>query len=414
MAYKQFRIFLKKKVKNKVIEVYTRNGQTEQKMILEAIVHPLSISYNDSQYDPEIHIAVEVLSSTQFAKKMIGIPVTAYHHGTLRAVETLYKQNKPLTAPNMRQALTNLHKNQPTAMELAKSRLSAERKTGNISLGDIWKKVPDVIDEARGPGVFGSVTKFWRQGDKWMVEVNIDPTLISALQFKLIKCGGALGEVSLTHAVVNGEIEPLELSFTIQGLRTGSAINRIIVASRNKTATMTDQILSLPMDTDQIKAEVDNPTMDSMRLFYESLTKEQKQMFLVEMSNVKTLSVRSNTVNEKRLAELEKAYVHMQEATAHALNEFGPSCFGAVRNTSVEEWTKTPASLATTNSILLCAAATHMKKRRREDDELSTAIKELTGESLPTVVTASRAKINDTPQEEAYFSYLREMRKNIA
>jgi hypothetical protein len=212
-------------------------------MKLEAVVHPTSISRHDPAFDPDIHIAVEVLSSPAFAAKMIGVPVTAYHHDTMRAVDIMYARKEPLTASNMRRALIELHQTQPTAMELAKAQLGKNNPAvTQHSLSAIWQKVPEVIQNARGPGVFGSVTAFWRQGDRWLVAIDLDPSRMGEFQKRLVKQGGALGEVSLTHAVIDGTIEPLELSFTIQGLRTGLYQQAIIQPRECRTKLLRLQL----------------------------------------------------------------------------------------------------------------------------------------------------------------------------
>lgn len=92
-------------------------------MKLEAIVHPTSISQHDNYFDPSIHIAEEVLSSEEFKKKMIGLPVTAYHHDTMKAVHLIQKRRKELSGENMRLALIELHKNLPSSLQLARQLL---------------------------------------------------------------------------------------------------------------------------------------------------------------------------------------------------------------------------------------------------------------------------------------------------
>ena len=88
-------------------------------MKLEAIVHPTSISQHDNYFDPSIHIAEEVLSSEEFKQKMVGLPVTAYHHDTMKAVHLIQKRRKELSGENMRMALIELHKNLPSSLQLA-------------------------------------------------------------------------------------------------------------------------------------------------------------------------------------------------------------------------------------------------------------------------------------------------------
>lgn len=389
-------------------------------MKLEAVVHPTSISQHDPAFDPDIHIAVEVLSSPAFAAKMIGVPVTAYHHDTMRAVDIMYARKEPLTAANMRRALIELHQTQPTAMELAKAQLGKNNPAvTQHSLSAIWQKVPEVIQNARGPGVFGSVTAFWRQGDRWLVAIDLDSSRMGEFQKRLVKQGGALGEVSLTHAVIDGTIEPLELSFTIQGLRTGSAINRIVAASHNTAARMSDQTIAPAVEQPTSNMDTDVPGMgtgpetDTLRQLYNTLTEEQRTQFLKELNNIKCLSVKHSAASEARLNELEKAMSHVQEATANALNELGPSCFGNVRQRSAEEWGRSPASLATANEFILAAAANNLQKRKRDDEELTHALKDITGDA-PKVIAASRAKKEEAPAEEEFFRELRNMRKALS
>jgi hypothetical protein len=384
-------------------------------MKLEAVVHPTSVSENDPNFDPSIHIAVEVLSSASFKKKMIGLPVTAYHHDTMKAVNVISRRKKELTADNMRLALIELNESLPGPLELARTLLKKRKIPGTSR--NIWEVLPEVIAHARGPGVLGSVTDFWRDGDQWLVAVEINPQKISSFQMKLIKKGGALGEVSLTHVVLDGRIEPLELSFTIQGLRKGSAINRIVSASLKHHA-MADMMLDQPL----VVEEVCETEQDPIRRLYnklELLDRQQEKKgesgpslqseFLATLANVKSMSVQTNKVNETRLADLEKALKVIEEGTILAFSEIGPQCFGKTNTCAQEEWSKDPRSLATANQLILAAAANNMNKRKRESDELDEVLKDVSG-GPPRVIAASRAKTSNTPPEDEFWKELRTMR----
>lgn len=386
-------------------------------MKLEAIVHPTSISRNDPKFDPSIHIPVEVLASSTFKKKMIGLPVTAYHHDTMKAVNMIYRRREKLSADTMRKTLIELNESQPGPLQLARQVL--KRRKVPASVENIWQILPEVISHARGPGVLGTVTDFWRSGDQWLVAVEIDAKKISSFQMKLIKKGGALGEISLTHAVLDdGVIEPLELSFTIQGLRTGSAINRIVSASAKhhlhhllKMADIVEQKSFPGMETD-----LDSIPSDPIRIFYDKLDPALQSDFVSCLANVKQMSTKCSSVNEARLADLEKAMNLVQEATANALNELGPTCFGSIRPRSKEDWTRHPESLATANEFILAAAANSLNKRKRDNDELDEALKDITGGGMSNsrVVAASRAsKPKDTTPDDDFFRELRSMRQAL-
>lgn len=391
-------------------------------MKLEAVVHPTSVSENDAEFDPSIHIAVEVLSSASFKKKMIGLPVTAYHHDTMKAVNVISRRKKELTAENMRLALIELNQSLPGPLQLARQLLK-KRKIPSTSQ-NIWEVLPEVIAHARGPGVLGSVTDFWRDGEQWLVAVDIDPRKISSFQMKLIKKGGALGEVSLTHVVLDGRIEPLELSFTIQGLRKGSAINRIVSASLKQhtsfdlhyaMADLAEEQTPMVEDTTAAKLETEQ---DPIRMFYNKLEGLQEKEsegapslqaeFLATLANVKSMSVQTSKMNEARLADLEKALKVIEEGTILAFSEIGPQCFGKTNTCAKEEWAKDPRSLATANQLILAAAANNMNKRKRDNDELDEVLKDVSG-SQPRVIAASRAKTSQ-PQEDDFFKELRTMR----
>ena len=381
-------------------------------MKLEAIVHPTSISQHDNYFDPSIHIAEEVLSSEEFKQKMVGLPVTAYHHDTMKAVHLIQKRRKELSGENMRMALIELHKNLPSSLQLARQLL--KKKNIAATAEHIWNILPEVIAHARGPGVLGTVTKFWRQGNMWMVEIEIDTKSISSFQMKLIKKGGALGEISLTHAVLNGKIEPLEVSFTIQGLRTGSAINRIISASRKSS------FYNIMADLENLQnaaevTETETGSDQPVEVFYKSLNEEQQTNFRDVAGIIKRMSVKANSVavaeNEKRLMELEKAMNLVQEATATALNELGPSCFGNIPQRSQEDWKKDPVITATANQFILAAAANNIAKRKRGDEDMDEIMKDL--KSKPVIVNASRSKTTETPSEDEFFRELRTMRNAL-
>lgn len=364
-------------------------------MKFTAIVHPLSISLKDPGYDPSIHIAVEVLSSPLFKKKMIGIPVTTHHHDTMKAVELLKRQKKSLNAANMRFALQNLHTQQEGSFALAQ-RLLKDRKEV-VTGRNLWRILPLVMGDSRGPGVIGQVTDFWESGGQWMVAITIDKQKISPLQLKLIKQGGALGEVSLTHAVIRGQIEPLEISLTIQGLRTGSAINRIVSASLIKG--MTDDNTP-PMDE-----------LDDLKSFCRRLPLDMQEGFLTHLKEVRdNVQISCNSMskaNELRLAELEQAMVLITDATATALNEMSET-FGPIRSVG----NSSPLVSAAETRMVLAAAATNMKKRKRDDVELDEALKEFTP-NPNRVIAASRVKNVDKSSEDEFFTELRAMRQAL-
>lgn len=127
------------------------------------------------------------------------------------------------------------------------------------------------------------------------------------------------------------------------------------------------------------------------------------------------MSVQANSVavaeNEKRLMELEKAMNLVQEATATALNELGPSCFGNIPQRSQEDWKKDPVITATANQFILAAAANNIAKRKRGDEDMDEIMKDL--KSKPVIVNASRSKTTETPSEDEFFRELRTMRNAL-
>lgn len=377
-------------------------------MRLEAIVHPLSISKNDIHFDPSIHIPLEILRDPIFQEKMVGIPVTARHHDTMRAVEMLATQKLALNATNMRTALVTLNKTLPKPLDLARKVL--EKSNLPINPENMWRALPRVTPHARGPGVFGHVENFfYRHGSGWMVDVFVDPALLDSFQRKLIINNGALGQISLTHAVLdNGVYEPLELSFTIEGLRNGSAINRIISASKNSV------ILSFHDIKKKQKMDITPPEQpDEIRQFYDQLgeldqSKKMQSEFVRHMKTVTASKATVTAAQEQRLDDLEKAFALVQEATANALNELGPSCFGNMRPRTVEESSNVMHTAATLQ-LVLAAAANNVNKRKRETDELDEALKEVTGSKI---VAASKAK-NVAAPEDDFFKELRTMRQAL-
>ena len=367
-------------------------------MKLEAVIHPSSISRYDPKFDPDIHIAVEDLASSAFRSKMIGLPVTAYHHDTMRAVSLLYERKLALTAQNMRAVLIELHKTMPTPQQLGNKLLQSKGLPANQE--NLWRVLPLVSKDAGGPGVLGEVTQFWRQGDKWLVAMELNN--VSAFQKKLIKKGGALGEVSLTHAVIGNIIEPLEISFTIQGLRTGSTINRIVSASANhphvKSRKMSDVV-------------VEDPACP-IRSLYDKLEPENKSLFMAALQSVKQASVGSRNINESRLAELEKSIDTIQTSVANALQELGPNYFGNIRQRTADEWKTDPASLVTANEFILAAAVNNMHKRKRDNDELDKALEDISGGNR-IVAASTRQKTAAAPADDEFFKELRLMRATL-
>lgn len=385
-------------------------------MKLEAIVHPLSISWRDKKFDPDIHIPVEVLSNSSFQQKMLNLPVTARHHDTMRSVDLLARAGFPLNGKNMQIALEYLHKTLPAPLTLARNVL--EKSGLPVNPANIWATLPEVSPHARGPGVFGSVEKFFfRPGLGWMVLIQIDEKKLDPFQKKLITLNGALGQVSLTHAVLgDGSYEPLELSFTIEGLRTGSAINRIVAASayRATQSTILRRFPKLKMDITPVIPVSDSSLTESqndpIRAFYDQLgeldaTKNMQKTFVQHLKTVTASKATVTAAQEQRLDDLEKAFALVQEATANALNELGPSCFGNMRPRTAEE-SNNPHATAATLQLVLAAAANNLNKRKRETDELDEALKEV---STHKVVAASKAKNVNAPEDE-FFKELRQMR----
>jgi hypothetical protein len=380
-------------------------------MHLEAIVHPLSISQRDPNFDANLHIPVEILNDPLFQKKMQFLPVTARHHDTMRAVEILMAKKTPLNARNMKTALDNLHHTLPKPMDLARQVL--EKSKLPVNPENLWRALPRVTPHARGPGVFGQVEKFfYRPGFGWMVEVFVDPKKLDPFQKKLIKQNGALGQVSLTHAVLDdGTYEPLELSFTIEGLRNGSAINRIIAASKKSVSFYKQHSVPIAKKMD-ITPAPEQP--DEIRLFYDQLgeldqSKKMQSDFVRHMKTVTASKATVTAAQEQRLDDLEKAFALVQEATANALNELGPSCFGNLRPRTAEESSNVMHTAATLQ-LVLAAAANNVNKRKRETDELDEALKEVT--SSHKVVAASKAK-NVMAPEDDFFRELRTMRQAL-
>jgi hypothetical protein len=392
-------------------------------MKIEAIVHPTSISRKDKKFNPDIHIAVETLASDAFRKKMIGLPVTAYHHDTVRAINLISARGVSLNGSSMRKALIELNATLPKPQDLAKNLLV--KKGIPITDANVWRALPMVNEEARGPGVLGSVTDFYRNGDQWMVKLDLNT--MHDFQKRLVTKGGALGEISLTHADRKGEIEPLEVSFTIQGLRTGSTINRIISASsKSSRSTIIRQTMS---DNTIIVEELPNKTMTDpkddhcdIRAIYESLSsKEHKEMLVRGVNNIKLMSAAaaagSNKIDNARLAALEKSIETIQTCVVSALQEIGPH-FGAIKPRSTEEWNKDPAGLAVAAEFIFATAAHSLKSRKREHDELDEALSDISGSRLVQASTATHhqaAKIQRTkepvPDEnEAFFNNLRSIR----
>lgn len=398
------------------------------KMILDAIVHPTSVSLNDPIYDPEIHIPVEVLASKRFHEKMIGLPVTAYHHDTMKAVHILNRRKKHLTADNMREVLIELNKSLPGPLQLARQLLKSKNVPATAS--NIWKVLPEVISHARGPGVFGSVTNFWRKGNAWMVSIDVDAKKISSFQMKLIKRGGALGEVSLTHAVIDGTIEPLELSFTIKGLRQGSTISRIVSASYNTvqpnchiTHTMPETNTDIAED---VAAEVEvtsvpsaDPTnVDSAKQLYGNLPEDLKSSYLSVLKEMKVTCASAakaeyeqqtmNEANSKtsaleaKVTELESAFQVISESTASALNECS-HLFGSIKPT----WTN-PSGMAQANQLVLAAAASNMKRKREAENDFDEVMKDFS-KPANVIAASKQAKTKAAPEDE-FFKELRNMR----
>jgi len=381
-------------------------------MKLEATVHPISISQNDANFNPDIHIGVEVLSSQLFRKKMIGLPVTAYHHDTMKAIQLLTMRKVPLTASNMAKVLQELHNNLPTPQELARQVLKKEGRT--MSAKNIWKTMPLVTEQAGGPGVLGRVTKYWRDGQKWMVAIELNN--ISNFQKKLIKKGGALGEISLTHAVIGNVIEPLEISFTIQGLRTGSTINRIVSASAKsyKQQKMSDcTVIEEEVLSKDVTTAIDEESQDPAHSFYQNLPNDNDRgKFMEIIRSVKSASSAGAEANSKRLRELEDSMSLVQESVVQALNEMNDGCFGKIAQNSPEQWKSNPSSLATANQFILAAAANNYNKRKRDTEELDKALEDIS--TTPRVVAASsRQKTRDTQAEDEFFKELRNMRAHL-
>lgn len=381
-------------------------------MKLEATVHPISISQNDANFNPDIHIGVEVLSSQLFRKKMIGLPVTAYHHDTMKAIQLLTMRKVPLTASNMAKVLQELHNNLPTPQELARQVLKKEGRT--MSAKNIWKTMPLVTEQAGGPGVLGRVTKYWRDGQKWMVAIELNN--ISNFQKKLIKKGGALGEISLTHAVIDNVIEPLEISFTIQGLRTGSTINRIVSASAKsyKQQKMSDcTVIEEEVLSNEVTTTIDEESQDPAHSFYQNLPNDaDRGKFMEIIRGVKSASSAGAEANSKRLRELEDSMNLVQESVVQALNEMNDGCFGKIAQNSPEQWKSNPSSLATANQFILAAAANNYNKRKRDTEELDKALEDIS--TAPRVVAASsRQKTRDTQAEDEFFKELRNMRAHL-
>lgn len=386
-------------------------------MRLEANVHPISISRLDRRFDPNIHIPREVLDDPLFQRKMIGLPVTARHHDTMKAVDFLLHQKKPLNAANMKMALETLHETLPKPLDLARQVLQKSKLP--INPANLWRALPRVTPHARGPGVFGHVEGFrFKPGFGWMVDIFVDPLRLDPFQRRLIKKNGALGQISLTHVVLeNGIYEPLELSFTIEGLRNGSAINRIISASK-KTAIV--PFYNSHFFETKFKTKMDispaTPTEqpDEIRAFYDQLgeldqTKKMQGDFVRHMKTVTASKATVTAAQEQRLDDLEKAFALVQEATANALNELGPSCFGNMRPRTAEESSNVMHTAATLQ-LVLAAAANNVNKRKRDTDELDEALKEVT--SSHKVVAASKAK-NVMAPEDDFFRELRTMRQAL-
>jgi len=385
------------------------------KMKIEAVVHPTSISRNDARFDSNIHIPIEVLDSLTFRRKMIGLPVTAYHHDTMKAVDLLSRRKQSLTGPNMTMALQELHQKLPTAQELAKKILLREGKEPTPK--NVWKKMFKVTEQAGGPGVMGKVTKYWRDGHKWMVAIDLDN--INPFQKKLVKMGGALGDISLTHAVINNVIEPLEVSLTIQGLRTGSSINRIVSASSNtrKLYKMLDMIVKDKTETEEVQVaapvqqEEEVVVDDPVKNFYSELEPSARGKFKEIISMVTTASAASQEAGNKRLQALEESMDLVQRSVVQALDDM-PAYFGNMGEHSAEQWKSNPASLATANQFILAAAANSYKKRKRDTDDLDKALDDIS--TAPRVVAASsRQKTRDAAADDEFFKELRNMRAHL-
>ena len=387
-------------------------------MKIEAVVHPISISRKDAKFDPNIHIPVEILDSLTFRRKMVGLPVTAYHHDTMKAVDLLLRQKKPLTGPNMSIALQELHEKLPTAQELAKKMLLREGKS--LSPKNVWLKMLKVTEQAGGPGVLGKVTRYWRNGQKWMVAITLNN--INTFQKKLVKLGGALGDISLTHAVINNVVEPLEISLTIQGLRTGSSINRIVSASYNnikpvkimesiqKTSDAEEVLLpSLAATTTQ--PEDDAVVDDPVKNFYSELEPSVRPKFKEIISMITAASSASQEANTKRLQTLEESMDLVQRSVVQALDDM-PTYFGKLSEHSAEQWKSNPASLATANQFILAAAANNYKKRKRENDDLDKALDDI-GSAPRVVAASSRQKTQETAADDIFFKELRNMRAHL-
>lgn len=398
-------------------------------MILEAIVHPTSISINDPLYDPEIHIPVEVLASKTFHEKMIGLPVTAYHHDTMKAVHILNRRRKHLTANNMREVLVELNESLPGPLQLARQLLKSQNIAATAT--NIWKVLPEVVTHARGPGVFGTVTNFWRKGNAWLVSIDVDAKKISSFQMKLIKRGGALGEVSLTHAVIDGTIEPLELSFTIKGLRHGSTISRIVSASLNTLGTTCHITQNMPetntsmteeagaiVDVDMSQPLVDSNDVDSAKKLYGKIPDDLKSSYLDVLKQMKVtcasaakaeydekaagLANSKTAALEAKVSELESAFQVISESTASALNECS-HLFGSIKPT----WTNA-SGMAQANQLVLAAAASNMSKRKRDADEFDEVMKDFAKPG--NVVAASKQVKSKETHEDEFFKELRNMR----
>jgi len=388
----------------------------KHKMKIEAVVHPTSISRHDARFDSNIHIPIEVLDSLTFRRKMIGLPVTAYHHDTMKAVNLLSRRKQSLTGPNMTMALQELHQKLPTAQELAKKILLREGK--EITPKNVWTKMFKVTEQAGGPGVMGKVTKYWRDGQKWMVAIDLDN--INPFQKKLVKMGGALGDISLTHAVINNVIEPLEVSLTIQGLRTGSSINRIVSASSNtrKLYKMLDMIVKDKAETEEVQAaahaqqeEEEMVVDDPVKNFYNELEPSARGKFKEIISMVTTASAASQEAGNKRLQALEESMDLVQRSVVQALDDM-PAYFGNMGEHSAEQWKSNPASLATANQFILAAAANSYKKRKRDTDDVDKALDDIS--TAPRVVAASsRQKTRETAAEDEFFKELRNMRAHL-
>ena len=350
-------------------------------MLLKAVVHPKSISRQDKLYDPKIDIAVEELEKAAFRNKMIGLPVTMYHHDTEKAAQIIKASGGQLNGANMKLALNHLHKHQPTAKTLTAQKLQHDQKPATLK-NEVSLMLYDhasIIDKAGGKGVLGTVTDFFRENDAWCVNIEMDNNVVPEILRQQMQPGGRLGDISLTHVMENNEVIPLEVSFTKQGLRSGSTISEIIMASRNKQLSQHVDVM------EPVPAPTATSELERVMQFYTSLaahdpdgalglqTKFTETVELIQASTIKNRPVVKKELSDedielrKKVQEQEEAIKLLAEATGHCLKESGLGGVGLLRERTTEEWTKAPKDLMAATQMVMASLATNHRKRKNED-----------------------------------------------